>query len=166
MSTLDKASDSYIKKDRMRYEKNKQSADLAILSIVFNALFFISIYKSNMGSYYYTLLMGASIVYNLLFMLIVFLVSEGSKNYQINYSYIAIPVALLQFVRLFIYPRMAHSADITISETTTKVMGNAQYTRCIIYLVLSGALLLLSAIIGIKKCNDLKAHLASIEQNN
>ena len=82
-------SDEFIKKDRMRYVKNKLSGNLAVLSIILNALFFISIYKSNVGQYYYKPLIGGSIVYNLLFMMIVFLVSEGSKNYQINYSYIA-----------------------------------------------------------------------------
>ena len=77
-------SDEFIKKDRMRYVKNKLSGNLAVLSIILNALFFISIYKSNVGQYYYKPLIGGSIVYNLLFMMIVFLVSEGSKNYQIN----------------------------------------------------------------------------------
>ena len=45
-------SDEFIKKDRMRYVKNKLSGNLAVLSIILNALFFISIYKSNVGQYY------------------------------------------------------------------------------------------------------------------
>ena len=51
---------AYIRTDRMRYEKNKISSNLALLSIVLNALFFISIYKSNVGQWYYTILIGIS----------------------------------------------------------------------------------------------------------
>ena len=50
--------------DRMRYTKNTTSSRLAILAIIFDVLFFISLYKSDVGSYYYTILIGASIIYN------------------------------------------------------------------------------------------------------
>ncbi len=157
-------SDEFIKKDRMRYVKNKLSGNLAVLSIILNALFFISIYKSNVGQYYYKPLIGGSIVYNLLFMMIVFLVSEGSKNYQINYSYIAIPVALLQFARIFIYPMMAHRATTLTTGVEEQVMKDGQFIRLVIYLVGSGVCLLLSAFIGIVKCNNLKKHIESVEK--
>ena len=66
-----------IKLDRMRYTKNTTSSRLALLAIVFDVLFFISIYKSNVGTWYYNILMGASIIYNLVFMLATFLSSES-----------------------------------------------------------------------------------------
>ena len=72
VNKLETADDKYVRVDRMRYEKNKLSSTLAILSIVLNALFFVSIYKSDVGVWYYSILVGASIVYNLLFMMIVF----------------------------------------------------------------------------------------------
>ena len=155
--------DAYIKRDRMRYVKNKLSGNLAIISIVFNVLFFVSIYKSNVGQYYYKPLIGGSIVYNLLFMMIVFLVSEGSKNYQITYSYIAIPVSLLQFARIFIYPVTAHNSMTLTTGIEEQVMKDPQFIRLVIYLSVSGASLLLSAVIGIIKCRNLKTHIAEVE---
>lgn len=160
---LEFVENSFVKVDRMRYEKNKTSSNLAILAIVFNALFFVSIYKSDVGTWYYTILIGVSIVYNLLFMMIVFLISEGSKNYKINYSYIAIVVGALQFVRLFIYPRLAHGATTQSTGEVVQVMQGAQFVRCIIYLIVSGGCLIASAVIGIKKCKALEKHLKAID---
>ena len=55
-----------IQRDRMRFIKNSLSANLAILAIVFNVLYFVSIYRSNVGTFYYNYLMGISVVYNLI----------------------------------------------------------------------------------------------------
>ena len=71
-----------IQRDRMRFTKNTLSSGLALLAILFNVLYFVSIYKSDVGSYYYNILMGASVLYNLIFMLVVFLSSEGVKSYK------------------------------------------------------------------------------------
>ena len=38
-----------IKKDRLRYTKNKLSANLAYLGIVFDVLYFVSIYSSDVS---------------------------------------------------------------------------------------------------------------------
>lgn len=148
--------------DRMRYEKNKLSANLAIIGIVFNALYFVSIYKSNAGSYYYAIIMGASILYNLLFMLIVFLASEGAKNYKSWYSYVLVLIGILQIARIFILPLRAHSTMISVSGQQVAVMSDAQFIRVIIYLVLSGICLIASGITLKRKSADLEAHLAAI----
>ncbi len=158
--------DAYIKKDRMRYVKNKASGNLAVLAIIFNALFFVSIYKSNVGQYYYRPLIGASIVYNLLFMMIVFLISEGSKNYQKNYSYVAVPIGLLQILRIFIYPMRAHAAVTLTTGIEEQVMKDPQFIRLIIYLVASAVCLILSAVIGIMRCNRLEAHIRLVENQS
>ena len=42
--------DQMVKLDRMRYTKNTASSRLAILAIVFDVLFFISLYKSDVGT--------------------------------------------------------------------------------------------------------------------
>ncbi|MBR6897149.1 MAG: hypothetical protein IKN24_03155 [Lachnospiraceae bacterium] len=158
--------EKYVRRDRMRYEKNTMSSRLAIIAIVLNALFFVSIYKSNVGNYYYTIKIGVSIVYNLLFMMFVFLVAEGSKNYNVAYSYLAIPFGIMQFVRIFIIPAKAHAATTLVaSGDEVQVMGDAQYTRVMIYLVVSGACLLISAAVGIWKCGVLKKHLAQLAEN-
>jgi hypothetical protein len=163
VNKLETADDKYVRVDRMRYEKNKLSSTLAILAIVWNALFFVSIYKSDVGVWYYSILVGASIVYNLLFMMIVFLISEGSKSYKINYSYVAIVVGALQFVRIFIYPRLAHAAQTQATGEIVQVMKTPQYVRVVVYLVASGICLIASAVIGIQKCNALKKHMGQMQ---
>ena len=49
----------------MRFIKNSLSSSLAILGILFDVLYFVSIYQSDVDVYYYNILIGASIVYNL-----------------------------------------------------------------------------------------------------
>ena len=104
------AEERTIQRDRMRFIKNSLSSNLAILGILFDVFYFVSIYKSDVNTYYYNILIGASIVYNLVFMLAVFLSSEGVKNYRRNYSYLLAAIGALQIVRIFIIPVRAHAA--------------------------------------------------------
>ena len=87
--------EQFIQRDRMRFTKNTLSSGLALLAILFNVFYFVSIYKSDVGSYYYNILIGASILYNLIFMLTVFLCSEGVKSY--NKAYACVYSAILRF---------------------------------------------------------------------
>lgn len=155
--------DRYIQRDIMRFTKNKLSANLAILAILFDVFYFVSIYKSDVGSYYYTILTGASVVYNLLFMLAAFLSSEGAKNYKISYSYLLVAIGLMQIVRIFIIPMKAHSATVAIGGVDTQVMGDAQFTRLIVYLVISAVCLIASGLINYRKCRAMAAHLKTLE---
>ncbi len=161
---LSNADDAYVKVDRMRYEKNKASSNLAILAILFNALFFVEIYRSDVGTWYYTILIGVSIVYNLLFMMIVFLISEGSKNYKVQYSWIAILMGVLQLARLAVYPRMAYAATTQATGEVVNVMSKAQFIRVVIFLILSGLCLFLSGGVGIVKHTALKKHLEAMQE--
>ena len=152
-----------IRLDRMRYTKNTLSSGLALLAILFDVFFFISIYESDVGSWYYNILTGASILYNLIFMLAAFLSSEGVKNYKIGYAYVMIVLAVIQIVRIFIYPMRAHAAVVTIQGQAVTVMETGQFTRVVLYLVLSAACLLAGAIIGIIRSRALAGHLAEME---
>lgn len=152
-----------IQRDRMRFIKNTQSANLALVGIFFNVLYFVSIYQSDVGSYYYNILVGGSIVYNLVFMLAVFLSSEGVKNYMKNYSYILAGIGALQIGRIFIIPMKAHSAVIAVNGVETPVMQNGQFTYVLVCLIASAVCLVLAAIINFKKCGELEAHLKTIE---
>ena len=152
-----------IRRDRLRYSKNKTSSGLALLAILFNVLFFVSIYRSDVGNYYYNWLTGVSIIFNLVFMLTVFLCSEGVKNYKIGYSITMIIVGAIQFVRTQIIPKKAYEAVITLNEVETPVMSSAQYTRVFVFLVISGALLIVAGIIGIIKTRTLNAYLSEVE---
>ncbi|MCM1298965.1 MAG: hypothetical protein NC203_03480 [Firmicutes bacterium] len=161
---MNSSSIANIKKDRLRYSKNKLSANLTILSIVFNALYFISIYKSDVGSYYYTYLIGISIVYNLLFMLISFLASEGVKSYKINYSFVLLALGIGQIIRIFIMPVNAHNAVVTLSQEAQQVMHDGQFYRVCFYLIASAALSILAGITAFVKTRTLKSYEAEIEE--
>ena len=145
--------------DRMRYTKNTASSRLALLAIVFDILFFISLYKSDVGNYYYTILIGASIIYNLVFLLTAFLCSEGVKNYRTGYSWVMIGLGIVQIVRIFILPADAHRT--LINEAP--VMGNAQFIRVVIYLAASAVCLFAGAIVNLKKSRQLAKYTASLQ---
>ena len=151
-----------IRLDRMRYTKNTLASGLALLAILFDVFFFISIYESSVGSWYYNILIGASILYNLVFMLAAFLSSEGIKNYKIGYAYLMIALGIGQIVRIFIYPMRAHAATVTIQEQAVTVMDSKQFTLCLVYLVASAACLLAGAVIGAARSKALKDHVASL----
>ena len=151
-----------IRLDRMRYTKNTMASGLALVAIVFNVLYFANIYESNVGSWYYNILMGASILYNLIFMLAAFLSSEGIKNYKIGYAFLMIALGIGQIVRIFIYPMRAYASTVTIQEQTVTVMEGKQFTICVIYLLISAACLLVGAVVGISRSKALQAHVASL----
>ncbi len=167
-----------IQQDRMRFCKNTTSSRLALLAIVFNMLYFISIYKVNHAAYY-TWWMGVSIVYNLVFMLAAFLASEGTKNYKENFSTVLIVLGILQIVRIFILPATMHTTLVDEAKPLLEseinflgyhvqatvdnvVMNSAQYFRVILYLAASAVCLLASAIINRRKSKALAAHIANL----
>ena len=99
-------SDLYIKRDRMRYTKDSLSSGLVLLSIVFNVLYFVSIYKSDVARYYYTWKIGVSIVYNLLFLLIAFLASQGVKSRKTGYETTLLVLGGIAAVLVLIFTRI------------------------------------------------------------
>jgi len=155
----------YTKRDRMRFTKNSLSSTLAILAIIFDVLYFINIYESdvghNVGNFYYQIRIGASIIYNLVFLLAAFLSSEGVKNYKPLYSWIMIVLGLIQVARVFILPMSAHSA---VAASGAPVMGTAQFVRVLIYLIASALCLFAGAVINLNKSRALNAHIASLAQ--
>ena len=152
-------SEASVRLDRMRFTKNTSSSRLALLAIVFDVLFFISIYKSDVDTYYYTILIGASIIYNLIFLLATFLASEGVKNYKKSYSWLLLALGAGQIIRIFILPLQAHNTMIGDAP----VMGTAQFIRVIIYLAASAVCLFASGIINARKSDALAAHVASLQ---
>ena len=152
-----------IKRDRMRFIKNSLASNLAILGILFDVFYFVSIYKSDVDTWYYTILIGGSIVYNLMFMLAVFLSSEGVKNYKKNYSYLLAVIGVLQIVRIFIIPTQAHNATTLINGETVAVMQDGQFYRVAIYLILSAACLIASAAVNFVRCRELTEHLKTLD---
>lgn len=149
-----------IKKDRMRFIKNKLPANLAILAILFDVFYFVSIYQSDVRDYYYTILIGASILYNLVFMLACFLSSEGIKNYKGGYAWLLGALGVGQIIRIFILPAQAHATEL---KKVGKVMGDGQYAFVVVCLLISAACCLAAAVIGGMRSRTLKQYQASLE---
>ena len=153
-----------VKLDRMRYAKNALSSRLTYLAILFNVLYFVSIYESDVGSWYYSISIGASIVYNLVFMLMTFLASEGVKNYKTGYSVLLLVAGALQVGRIFYLPMQAYKASITISKVTYPVMKMPQLVWVIICLALSALCCLAAGAIGVYRSRTLHAYNASLNE--
>ena len=153
------AEDRAIQRDRMRFIKNSLSSNLAILGILFDVFYFVSIYKSDVDTYYYNYIIGISIVYNLIFMLAVFLSSEGVKNYKKGYSYLLAVIGAIQIVRIFIIPMQAHSTTVSGGGA---VMQDGQFIRVVAYLIASAVCLVASAVVNFIRCNELEAHLKTL----
>ena len=164
MTQLSPEEQKQIRLDRMRYTKHTRSSRLALLAIVFDVLYFVSIYSSDVGSWYYSLLIGASIVYNLLFMLMAFLSSEGVKSYRIGYAWLLIGLGIGQIIRIFILPVQALNAEVIISKVTYPIMEMPQFTYVVICLSLSAVCCLIAGIIGVIRSRTLNAYTASLSE--
>ena len=92
-----------IKVERMAYTKDKIPSYLALLAILANVHFFVSIYRTNLSAYY-TFTIGLSVLSNLLFMLAAFLCSEGVKNYKRSFGIVMIVLGAIEIARIFFFP--------------------------------------------------------------
>ena len=153
-----------IRKDRMRFSKNTTSSTLAIIAIVFNVLYFVSLYSSDINQYYYNYNIGLSVVYNLLFLLFTFLCSEGIKNYKNSYAFGIIALGVLQIPRIFYIPMKAHATIESVEGVEQLVMGDGQFRYVVIMLALSCVAAVASGVIGIYKTAVLRSYLKSIEK--
>lgn len=152
-----------VKRDRMRYTKDKFSANLILLAIVLDALYFVSIYQSDVSTWYYNWIIGASIVYNLLFLLTAFLASEGVKNRKTGYTVMLLVLGAMQIVRIFYLPTKAHAAMVELAGEMTVVMGNGQYFYTVALLALSGVCCIVAAISSHMNNKNLAEHMRSLE---
>lgn len=155
-----------IERDRMRFTKNSLSANLTIAAILFDVLYFVKIYQSDVGTYYYNYLIGISVVYNLVFMLAAFLSSEGVKSYKKNYSYLLLLLGAGQIVRIFILPMRAHNAVVSTGGAEVAVMGNGQFMWLVVCLVVSAVCLVAAAAVNLSKCAALSEHMKYLEQQS
>ena len=156
--------------DRMRFTKNLLGSRLVYLAILFNVLYFVSVYESDVGNWYYQALIGVSVVYNLVFMLVAFLSSEGVKNYKTGYGYVLLGLGAGQIARIFILPLMAHSAITKRSDPVLKkvlevpVMEDPQFFWIVVFLCLSAACCIAAGAISVKRSKKLAAYNASLSE--
>ena len=146
-----KVNDAVTKLDRMRYNKNKLSSTLALVAIVFNALYFVCVYKTDVGAYFYKMMIGFSVLYNLVFMLTAFLCSESVKNYKLSFAIVMLVLGALQIVRIFYIPLQAYRTP--FGEGT--VIDSGKFILMTVYLSLSAAALFAGAVIGIIRSKKL-----------
>ena len=85
------------------------------------------------------------------------------KNYKKSYSYLLAAAGVIQIVRIFIIPVKAHATEAIVNGETVLVMQNAQFTRVLVYLVVSAACLIGSAAVNYIRCSELEAHLKTLE---
>ena len=152
-----------IRRDRMRFKKNKLSANLTLLAILLNVLYFVNIYQNDAGSYYHNYMIGISVVYNLIFMLVAFLSEESVKNYVKKYSIPLLILGVIQIVRIFILPLAAHTYINPEAGFAEPPMGNGQFTYLVILLIASSACLIAAAVINVVKCTALESHMKMLE---
>lgn len=159
-----------IQLDRMRFTKNTLGSRLVYLAILFDVLYFVSVYESDVGTWYYQALIGVSIVYNLVFMLIAFLASEGVKNYKVSYGYLLLGLGAGQIARIFILPMMAASALTKRSDPVLKkvvevpVMDQSQFAWIVVFLCLSAACCIIAGLVSVIRSRKLAAYNASLEE--
>ena len=158
-------SDPELKKDRLRYTKNTTSATLAYVAILFNVFYFVSIYSSDVGNYYYTKTIGFSVICNLLFLLATFLCSEGVKNYKFGYALAFIVLGLFQLIRIISIPLDAHSKVISLNGSQVKVMDDQQFIWVCLCLVCSALACFAAAAIGLNKTKILRDYEKKIANN-
>ena len=152
-----------IQKDRMRYTKDKFSSMLVLLAIVFDCLYFVSIYQSDVGTYYYNWVIGVSIVYNLVFLLAAFLASESVKNRRSGYSLVLIILGAIQIGRVFFLPMQARAATALVNGVETAVMSNGQFVYVSACLVVSGVCCIIAAITSSRNNKVLADYMRTIE---
>ena len=98
-------------------------------------------------------------------MLFTFLCSEGIKKYSLGYSVTLVVIGLLQVARIFYLPTKAHSAVVTSGAETVTVMGDAQYARVVVFLLISAAFAVAGGVIGIIKNRILTSYNKSRSTN-
>ena len=152
-----------IRRDRMRFKNNKTSANLTLLAIVLDVLYFLNIYQNDADTYYYQYMIGISIVYNLIFMLAAFLAEEGVKNYKKNYSIPLVILGVIQIVRIFILPMDAHT---TMLDAGVPAMGNGQFTYLVVLLIASAVCLVVAAVVNVVKCLALESHMKMLAKQD
>lgn len=159
--------------DILKYKKNKLASLLALLSIVFNVLYFCMLYSFT-SSFFSMWKIGISVIFTLVTLLAAFLASEGIKNYNKKYTIVLLVLAVVQIVRIFGLPLEALNHDKALAEGgqaaltggylfITNIETDLAYTLLLIWLALSAASLVASAVVGYLNCVRLESYNKKVE---
>jgi hypothetical protein len=161
--------------DISRYKKNKLGANLALLGLVFNCLYFMLIYAYKQsrledGAFtkFCSIDIGFSVLLTLVSLLAAFLASEGVKAYDKRYCIVLLVLAVFQILRIFYLPLYAvKNGLLTVNyfglEETTPGVNGIEFAILVIYLCASAACFVASAVISYIKITQLNNHIAAVE---
>jgi hypothetical protein len=162
-----------VKVDTLRYKKNKLAANLALLGLVFNCLYFMLVYAvktvylpdTRIATKFVSMDIGFSVVLTLVVLLVSFLSSEGIKGYNKKFCIVLLVLAVFQIVRIFYFPLYGLQNDllkVTYLWIDPKT-STFEFIMLVIYLVASAACYIASAVVGYINCVKLEKHIAAIE---
>lgn len=155
--------------DISRYKKNKLGANLALLGLVFNCLYFMLLYgMKNFKTRFDEMHIGFSVILNLVVLLVAFLSSEGVKGYNKKFSIVLIVLAAFQIFRIFGYPLYGLKNNLLNVnyfglEATTPGVCKIEFTIMLVYLITSAALFVASAVISYIRAVELEKYVAKVE---
>lgn len=150
-----------VQDDILRYKNNKLGQWLSYGGLAFACLYVMLLYSFHNNTFY-SMLMGGSVMLTLVMLLAAFLASEGVKVYNKKYCIVLLVLAVVEIVRIFIYPAMGWEAQafwfmsnktqlerdyfgIILSQT-------ASYTMLIVYLVISAVFFAAAAVYSYLVC--------------
>lgn len=172
---MKQVTDSLVKADISRFKKNKLGANLALLGLVFECLYFMLIYgikvaRQENGAYtkFCSIDIGISVILTLVLLLVSFLSSEGVKAYNKKFSIVLLVLAVVQIAKIFWLPLYGFRQGILNVnyfglEPTTPGVNGIEFAILIVYLCASAACFIASAVISYLRCVQLEKHVKAVE---
>ena len=119
----------------MKYQADKLSYLLCILGIIFNVIYFVSIYTNR--DIVPDAVVGADVLINIIFMMIVFMASEKLKLYEKKWNVYAALLGLVQILRVFWLP---------MHYKNLEMLTGTKFTLILVWLISSAAVLIFAGI--------------------
>lgn len=169
-----------INNDITRFKNNSLASNLVLLSLVFECLYFLAAYSHNGGTYrppmtyysgtrqddyLYTIEIGVSVVLNLAILLSVFYASVKIKAYDKTFCYVVWVVAVIQIIRIFIYPVQAYGSFVGNAFSSSRYFSAGELIWLIFCLVASAACLIAAGAIGLTKALNREKFVKQLENN-
>lgn len=170
------------KVEKLRYQPNKRSYYLALLAILFNVVNLFTVINST--SVRPTFEIGVKILMNIILLLVIFLGMEKMKVYDKKWSIIVMVLGAIAFVRILWLPANIKQWSSETKEQVALILEKESPTEqdlklinqlnqkadeydkvsfnSIIYLSITGTLLILSGIDAYNKSSKLEAFLKEV----
>lgn len=170
------------KVEKLRYQPNKRSYYLALLAILFNVVNLFTVINST--SVIPTFQIGVKILLNIIMLLVVFLGMEKMKVYNKRWGVIVMLIGVLAFARIFWMPMNINQwasdsreqaelllekevpTEQEIKQANQLISKAEEYdrvqVRSIVFLSITGTLLILSGLDAYQKSNKLEAYLKEV----